>query len=165
VFVFVGEPAEEVGALELEMEWRSERNRAPARTLRRAKCERAVRPMAVVMVGIGAEDVLELAAAEDEQPIEALAADAADPALGVGVRVRRLHGCADHGDPFALEDEIAAAGELGVAIVDQQAKRLLAIVERHQQARLLGDPGAPVGFGVQATNSTWRRSSEMKKST
>jgi hypothetical protein len=33
-----------------------------------------------------------LAAAEDEQPVEALASDAADPALGVGVRVRRLDG-------------------------------------------------------------------------
>jgi hypothetical protein len=38
---------------------------------------------------------------------------------------------------------IAAAAELGVAIVDEEAERLLAIVEGHQQvARLLGDPGA-----------------------
>ena len=65
--------------------------------------------MAVVMAGIDAKHVLELAAAEDEQPVEALATDAADPALGVGVRVRRLHGCADHGDPFASENLIEAA--------------------------------------------------------
>jgi hypothetical protein len=38
---------------------------------------------------------------------------------------------------------IAAAAEPGVAIVDQEAERLLAIVERHQEvARLLRDPGA-----------------------
>jgi len=55
---------------------------------------------------------------------------------------RRLYGCADHGDPFALEDMVEAAAELGVAIVDQQAQRLPAIVDRHQQvARLLGCPG------------------------
>src|SRR6266496_3926339 len=38
---------------------------------------------------------------------------------------------------------VEAAAELGVAIVDQQAQRLLRIVDRHQQvARLLGCPGA-----------------------
>jgi hypothetical protein len=40
------------------------------------------------MIGVDAKHVLELAAAEDEQPVEALATHAADPALGVGVRVR-----------------------------------------------------------------------------
>src|SRR6266550_6042002 len=91
------------------------------------KRERAVRPMPVVVTGIDAKHVLELAAAEDEQPVEALATHAADPTLGVCVRVRRLHGCADHGDPFALEDIIAATAELRVAIVDKEAEPLLAI--------------------------------------
>jgi hypothetical protein len=95
------------------------------------------------MAGIDAKHVLELAAAEDEQAVEALATDAADPALGVGVCVRGLDGCVDHGDPFASKDVIEAAAELGVAIVDQETERLLAIVEVHQQvARLLVDPGA-----------------------
>jgi hypothetical protein len=87
--------------------------------------------------------VLELAPAEDEQPVEAFATDAADPAFGVGVRVRCPDGCADHGDSFASKDVIEAAAELGVAIVNEEAERLLAIIESHQQvARLLGDPGA-----------------------
>ena len=85
----------------------------------------------VVMPYIDAEDTVELEPAEDEQPVEALATDAADPALGVGVRVRRLDGCADHGGSFALEDVIEAAAELGVAIVDEKADRLLAIIESH----------------------------------
>jgi hypothetical protein len=42
--------------------------------------------MPVVVTGIDAKHVLELAAAEDEQPVEALATDAADPALGVRSR-------------------------------------------------------------------------------
>src|SRR6266511_1093054 len=100
-------------------------------------------PMAVVVVGVGAQDMFELATAEDEQPVEALSTDAADPALGVGVRVRRLDGCADHCDPLSSEDVIEAAAELGVAIVDEEAERLPAVIERHQEvARLLGDPGA-----------------------
>jgi hypothetical protein len=99
--------------------------------------------MPVVMVGIDTQHLFELAAAEDQQPVEALATHAADPALGVCVRVRCLDRCADHGDPFGFEDVIEAAAELGVAIVDEEAERLLAIVARHQQvARLLGDPGA-----------------------
>jgi hypothetical protein len=49
--------------------------------------------------------------------------------------------------------------------VDQEAERLLAIIKSHQQvARLLGNQ-APVGFGVQATNSIRRLSSETKKTT
>ena len=36
--------------------------------------------------------MLELPAADDQQPVEALAACAADPAFHVGVRVRGLHG-------------------------------------------------------------------------
>jgi hypothetical protein len=99
--------------------------------------------MLVVMAGIDPKHVLELAAAEDEQPIEALATHAADPALGVGVGVRCLDRCADHDDAFAVEDVIEAAAELAVAIVDDKAQLLLAITERHQQvARLLGGPGA-----------------------
>ena len=44
---------------------------------------------------------------------------------------------------IALEDVIEAAAELGVAIVDEEAERLPAVIERHQRvARLLGDPGA-----------------------
>ena len=60
---------------------------------------------------------------------------------------------------------VEAPAELGVAIVNQQAQRLLAISKCHQQvARLLGCPGAG-RVGVQATNSTLRLCSEMKKST
>jgi hypothetical protein len=88
------------------------------------ECECPVRRMLVVMAGIDAKHVLELPPAEDERPDVAVAAHAADPALGVSVRVRRLDGRADHGDPVALEDVIAAATELGVAIVDQEAERL-----------------------------------------
>jgi hypothetical protein len=35
--------------------------------------------------------VVEVAAGDDQEPVEALAADAADPALQVGVGVRGLH--------------------------------------------------------------------------
>jgi uncharacterized membrane protein YgcG len=56
---------------------------------RRPLGERAVRPVFVVVLGIDADDALEVAAAEDQQPVEALAAQAFDPALGVRTRSRR----------------------------------------------------------------------------
>jgi len=68
--------------------WVASGNRRGAR-LGRLQVERAVRPPAVVVAHLDAEHVLELAAAENQEPVEALAADAADPALDVRVRVRR----------------------------------------------------------------------------
>ena len=61
------------------------------------------------MTGIDTKHVLEVAPAEDEQSVEALVTQTADPAFGVCVRVRRLHGCADHADPFALKEVVEAA--------------------------------------------------------
>jgi hypothetical protein len=55
------------------------------------------------MVGIGAEDVFELAAAEDQQPVEAFGAHGADEAFGDRVRFRRSHRQADNLDAFASE--------------------------------------------------------------
>jgi hypothetical protein len=124
-----------------------------------------MRPMPVVMAGIDAKHALELAPAEDEQPVEALATHAADPALGVGIRVRCLYGRTDHSHFFATEDVIEAAAKLGVAIVDQEAERLLAIVEVISRLRACWATQSPVGLGVQATNSIRRLSSEMKKRT
>jgi hypothetical protein len=40
----------------------------------------------VVMVDIDAKDALELVAVDDQDPVEGLAPDRADEALGVGVR-------------------------------------------------------------------------------
>ena len=52
---------------------------------------------------VDAEDVLELAATEDQQPVEALPPHAADPAFGVGVRVRRLDRRPDDLDAFTAK--------------------------------------------------------------
>jgi hypothetical protein len=43
-----------------------------------------VRPLLVVMADVGAEDVFELAASDDKQPVEALPPDAADPSAPCG---------------------------------------------------------------------------------
>src|SRR5262245_53059069 len=100
-----------------------------------------MRPSGVVVPYVDAENVLELAAADDQEPVEALAADAADPALDVRVGVRRPNRRADAPDAFAGEDGIERGGELAVAVVDKEAHLAAALVEVDQQvARLLQHP-------------------------
>ena len=80
--------------------------------------------------------------AGDEQVVEALRARRADPALGVGVRVRRAVGRAHDLDPLGREHRVEGRRELGVAIVDEEAGRRARLLQRPGEvARLLGDPG------------------------
>src|SRR6266496_2728135 len=139
-FVFMEQPAEEVAPPDLrdasrDRGWRIE----SAVAIWRSELEPSVWPLLVEVADVDAEDMLELVATEDQEPIEALATHAADPAFRVGGRVRRPDRCADDRDLFALEDAVEGAAELRVAVVDQEARPLAALVEIHQQvARLLG---------------------------
>jgi hypothetical protein len=68
-----------------------------------------VRSVLVVVLAVDAEHVLEVPSAEDQDPVEAVGADRAHPALGVGVRVRCLDGRVDHSDADPSVAVIAAA--------------------------------------------------------
>jgi hypothetical protein len=62
-----------------------------------------MRPLAVVVVDIHAQDAFEVAAVEDQQPVEALSTHGADKALGNRARFRGPgSGCVGP-DPFAAE--------------------------------------------------------------
>src|SRR5436190_24398317 len=76
------------------------------------------------MADVGDEHVVEVAAAEDQQPVEALTADAADPALGMGARLRRPYRRFDDVDAFGAEDLVEFAAELAVSITDQELRRM-----------------------------------------
>ena len=82
-----------------------------------------MRPMAVVVVDVDAEHLLELSPADDQDPVEAVAADGADPALGERVRLRRPERCADDLDAVALEDLVEDTAELAVSVVNRQPSR------------------------------------------
>jgi hypothetical protein len=77
--------------------------------------------LAVVMRRVDAEHTFEVAATDDEQPVEALGADSADEALGVGVRLWCADWFLDHRDAFAAEDLVEGGAELAVAVMDQEA--------------------------------------------
>jgi hypothetical protein len=79
-----------------------------------------VRPVHVVVIDKLVEHVLEVAAAQDQEPVEAFSADSADEALGV--RLRCTHRGLDDLDALAREAGVEVAGELAVAVADQEAK-------------------------------------------
>src|SRR5918994_5220304 len=91
----------------------------------REEVKRAVRPVLVVVAAVDAENALEMPAAEDEDAVETLSAESAHPALGVGVRVRRPDGRADHPEALSPEDLVEGVAELRVAVVDEKPERLL----------------------------------------
>jgi hypothetical protein len=58
-------------------------------SVRRLKPERPVGTVPVVVLDVDPEDLLQMAASNDQQPVQALGADGADPPFWVGVRGRR----------------------------------------------------------------------------
>src|SRR5919201_2685663 len=103
--------------------------------------------MLVVMPRVDREDMVEVAATDDQQPVKALMPHAADPALGMRSRQWRTHGRLDHADPIRAEDLVEVSSELAVAVADEKPGPETVVVELHQQvARLLGHP-APIRIG------------------
>lgn len=90
------------------------------RPLRWDESERTMGPVFVVVQRVDANDTLEVAATDDQEVVEAVAADGADPPLRVGVRVRRPDRRPDHPHTLGTEDLIEAAVELRVAVMDEQ---------------------------------------------
>ena len=111
-------------------EWLFAVRRRPVQRWPLLEC--TMRPVLVVMRGIRGEHMLEVAAADDQDPVEALAADAADPKLGVRPCLRRPHGCLDHPHAFGAEDFVEVTGELAVSITDEEPRANIFFVEGHQ---------------------------------
>src|SRR5712691_9316752 len=97
--------------------------------------------MLVVMTNVDREGALEVPSIQDQDPIEALAADGADPPLDERVRAGSPYGRADCSDAVGTEHLIERRGEFAVAIVDQKPDRLRPFDERLDDvAGLLGRP-------------------------
>lgn len=109
--VFVDQTAESVTALDLSGAW----PRVGVCRGGREQRESAVWALAVVVAGVDAEHVLEVAPADDQQPVETFGADRAHEALGVGVRLRCTDRRVDDLDPLAEEDLVEGCAELAVA--------------------------------------------------
>jgi hypothetical protein len=113
-----------------------------------------------------AEDAFEVAAVDDQEPVEAFGADGADEALGERVRLRRSHRRLDDLDSFAGEDGVEVAAELDVAVADQEAKRPWSLVERLGELTcLLRDPRSGSRYSRPGGRACSEIVSTVKKST
>ena len=124
-----------------------------------------MRPVCVVVVDVNAQDVFELSAACDQKPVEAVAADGADPALGERVRVRRPERCADDLDALASEDVVEGAAELAVAVVVRNRAGVARSESDQANWRACWVVQPPSGFVVRPAKCTRRLLSSRKKST
>jgi len=76
----------------------------------------------VVVVGVSAEDRLQMALVVDEHPVGALGPRCAYPSVGVAIRPRRLWWDLHCSHAFAGEDLVEGAGEPGVAVPAEEAE-------------------------------------------
>ena len=120
--------------------------------------ERSVRAVSVVMLGKLLQHQREVAGPDDQNVIEAFAAQGADPALYDRVRLRRSDWCADGPDVGAGKHRVEGGSEPAVPVTDQEPKLLGAVAKVHEQvAGLLSDPDAG-GVGGDSAMCTRRRS-------
>src|SRR4029450_104176 len=117
------------------------------RWIRGSKPERPMRPMHVVMLDVDAQHPLQVAASYDQQQVQALSADRADPTLCKRVGVRRLDRRQDDLGTLGPEEIVESSAELGVPIAENIVHAASLLAQHQQQIpRLLGDPGA-IGVG------------------
>jgi hypothetical protein len=160
--VFVDESAESVASVELV--W-------PVRTdwawpwYRWCQRERAVWPVGVVVADIDAQDALELPAAGDQEPVEAVAADGADPALGDRVRLRPRNGVRTI-STLSLRKTLSKARPNLLSRSWMRNRTGVARSESdHASWRACWVVQHPSGFALQPATCTRRLLSSRKKST
>jgi hypothetical protein len=122
-----------------------------------------MRPLAVVVVDVGAEHAFEVTAVEEQQPVQTLGAYGPDEALRDRVCFRRSHRRPHDPDALAAEDFVEGAAVLAIAVADQEPDAALGEVEA-EVTRLLGDQSPP-GFFVQPASQTRRLACAMKNNT
>ena len=89
--------------------------------------------MAVVMVDEDANDLLEMLAVEDQEPIQTLRANHPHEPFRDTVGLRRAKRRANDLNPIALEDPVKTLGKLLIPIANQEAKRVPALRQRPRQ--------------------------------
>jgi hypothetical protein len=100
-----------------------------------------MRPLGVVVVHVDAQHPFEVAAVQDQQPVETVGARGADEAFCDRVSFRRSYRGLPDPNPLAAEDLVEGAAVFAVAVADQEADALLREIQA-EVTRLLGYPSA-----------------------
>jgi hypothetical protein len=120
--------------------------------------------MLVVMRDVGREDSVEVPAVDDQEPVETLAADGADPPFDERVRAGRPYRCADDPDAVGAEHLVDRRCELAVAVVIKNRIGSARSTNVSMMFRACWVAHSPVGFAVMPARYTCRVASSMKTS-
>jgi hypothetical protein len=90
--------------------------------IRRSKVHAPVRPGPVVVLGVDAKDPLKVTSAENQDVVEALSSNGADPTLCERIRPGCPNGSLHNAEALGAEHLVEGAGELGVSIPDASRK-------------------------------------------
>ena len=162
--VFMDEPAEPVAATNRGLVSPAERDDLQ-RSGGRSQPERAVRALAVVVVGLLPQDALELASAEYEQPVEALLPQGADEALGVRIGVWGPERRPDDRNPLGSEDFVEGSADFASRSWIRRRSGRSRPAPSIMRLRACCTAHVPLGFWVQPASQTRRLSSSMKNNT
>ena len=102
--------------------------------VRRLELQRPMRPVPVVVLDVDSENLLQVPATHDEQPVQALGPHGPDPALGVGIGVRRLQRRDQHLGVLRIEHVVEPAAELRVTITNKDADPASSFLEDKQRS-------------------------------
>jgi hypothetical protein len=151
--VLVNEAAEDVCSSKAHGVGVLDRIRCECQVARRPLVQGAVRTIAVVVREILGQDLLEMTASEDKEPVQTLSADGADKTLGERVRLWGSNRSHDDPDALGAEHLVEAGGELRVSVTDQELDLSGTLAQDETQvAGLLGDP-PPTGLAVDTRES------------
>jgi len=110
--VLVDHAAEDLAPPQTRRVWFDCRIRPSSQAQRGLLLQATVRPMPVVVEDVLGQDLLEMAATEDEKPVQALAACGANKALRDRIRSRGSHRSLHYPDAVGAEHVVEADGEL-----------------------------------------------------
>ena len=100
-----------------------------------------MRPVLVVMGAIVGQDMFEMAATNDQHPVEALATNRADESLCKGICSGCSRRSTDGPDALGTEYFVEAQGELGVSVPDEELDGMSTGGQTH--AQVCGPVGRP----------------------
>jgi hypothetical protein len=112
----------------------------------------------VAVLGVRADDALQVTPAEDEDEVETLSSSGCRPSLPDGICPGRSNRCLHNAETFGADDLVEGPRELGVSVPNEEVLVVEAADDRPVPSPL-GDPGES---GRPVVPATWTRLVETR---
>jgi hypothetical protein len=110
--------------------------------------ERDLAAQPILLDHVLAEHQSQMASAEDQGPVQQLAAESPDDTLADGVHPRRPRQAGDDPQPLGPEHLPERSGKERIAILNQEPQRAEAVTQIHDEVAACCTAHAPVGCAV-----------------